>query len=128
MKTYPNPFVNNGKPAEEIACKKLLAITSRPTEKGFTDLYFLLQKMSLKKLLRLCKKKAPAYDEFLLLKSLVYWEELEKEKPVASKDDLKISWEEMKKYFEDITEEYVRQMQLETVRKNQIEKDKGIEK
>ncbi len=62
--------------AEDIGCMKLSAITSRSAEKDYVDLYFILQKISLRDLLALCAVKFPSIDANLLLKSLVYFEDI----------------------------------------------------
>lgn len=62
--------------AEDIGCMKLSAITSRSAEKDYVDLYFILQKISLRDLLALCAVKFPSIDTNLVLKSLVYFEDI----------------------------------------------------
>jgi predicted nucleotidyltransferase component of viral defense system len=84
----------------DIGCMKISAISSRGTKKDFIDLYFLCQKIiSLKELLKLFKKKYKSVDYNLMhiLKSLVYFEDAEKD-PLP-KMILPISWEEVKKFF-----------------------------
>jgi predicted nucleotidyltransferase component of viral defense system len=84
----------------DIGCMKISAISSRGTKKDFIDLYFLCQKIiSLKELLKLFKKKHKSVDYNLMhiLKSLVYFEDAEKD-PMP-KMILSVSWEEVKKFF-----------------------------
>jgi predicted nucleotidyltransferase component of viral defense system len=84
----------------DIGCMKISAISSRGTKKDFIDLYFLCQKIiSLKELLKLFKKKYKSVDYNLMhiLKSLVYFEDAEKD-PMP-KMIIPISWEEVKKFF-----------------------------
>ena len=86
--------------ARDIGCMKISAISSRGMKKDFIDLYFLCQKMiSLGELLKLFKKKYKSIDYNLMhiLKSLVYFEDAEKD-PLP-KMILPVSWEEVKKFF-----------------------------
>lgn len=64
----------------DIGCMKLSAITSRASYKDFVDLYFILQTVSLPELLRRCREKIPALDTNLVLKSLVYFGDVQEEK------------------------------------------------
>lgn len=63
----------------DIACTKLQTISMRGSKKDFIDLYFLLQKFSLKELLVYSKKKYAEsdYSETHILKSLVYFDDAE---------------------------------------------------
>lgn len=80
----------------DIACMKLDAISSRGSRKDFIDLYFLLKKISLEKLLELFNKKYKGieYNKLHLLKSLVYFKEAEEE-PMPKMIE-KVSWKEIK--------------------------------
>lgn len=62
---------------EDIAAMKLAAITGRGTKKDFIDIYFLLQKFSLKELMSFYHKKFADGSEFMVLKSLTYFEDAE---------------------------------------------------
>lgn len=64
---------------EDIAAMKLAAITGRGAKKDFYDLYFLLQIFSLSEILQFFKEKFPDGNEFLVLKSLTYFEDAEGE-------------------------------------------------
>jgi len=64
---------------EDIACMKLSAITSRATQKDYIDIFFLLKEFSLSELLTLTKQKFPSLDENVVLKSLVFFEDVIKE-------------------------------------------------
>jgi hypothetical protein len=63
----------------DIACMKFSAITGRASNKDYIDLYFILQDHSLKILLEKCSIKMPGLDPILILKSLVYFDDLEEE-------------------------------------------------
>lgn len=64
---------------EDIGCMKLSAITGRSSLKDYVDLYFILGRVPLTKLLELLKKKMPSLDTLLVIKSLVYFEDIVEE-------------------------------------------------
>lgn len=64
---------------KDIAAMKLNAIAGRGSRKDFIDLYFLLKKYSLKELLNFYKTKYLDGSEFMVLKSLTYFEDAETE-------------------------------------------------
>jgi Domain of unknown function (DUF1814). len=82
----------------DIGCMKLAAIVSRATNKDYIDLYFILQKISLSELLKKTEKKMPDLDINLVLKSLVYFNDLIIE-PIKYKHHRNISIEKIKNYF-----------------------------
>lgn len=81
---------------EDIACTKLLTISSRGSKKDFIDIYFILKKYSLAQLFDLLKKKYPAtdYNHIHILKSLVYFDDAEIQ--VMPRMHIDSSWEEVK--------------------------------
>jgi len=81
----------------DIACMKIVAISSRGSKKDFIDMFFLLKEFSLKKLLRLFDKKYKGikYNHVHILKGLTYFEESEKEPmPIIIGE---INWRDVKK-------------------------------
>ncbi|MBI4235120.1 nucleotidyl transferase AbiEii/AbiGii toxin family protein [Candidatus Peregrinibacteria bacterium] len=90
----------------EIGCMKLSAITGRATLKDYIDLYFILEKIKLAELLSLAQKKFPDLDTNLILKSLVYFEDLEKG-PIKFENNNKINIKEIKKFFEKKVKSYL---------------------
>jgi len=90
----------------DIACMKLDAVSSRGSRKDFIDLYFICQKINFVKLLKIFVKKYRSVDFSLIhiLKSLVYFEEAEKE-PMP-KMLQKISWSQIKKFFQETVKEF----------------------
>jgi predicted nucleotidyltransferase component of viral defense system len=83
----------------DIACMKLSAITSRGAKKDFVDLYVILQKHKLSELIEAFEKKYKGlrYNKLHLLKSLVYFEDADKD---PEPDYLvKLRWTEIKKYL-----------------------------
>jgi predicted nucleotidyltransferase component of viral defense system len=65
---------------QDIGCMKLSAIVSRATTKDYYDLYFILQDIKLEYLLQNTIKKYPELDINLVLKSIIYFEDIKPEK------------------------------------------------
>jgi len=63
---------------KDIAAMKLSAITGRGSKKDFLDLYFLLKEFSIGEMLDFYKRKYTDGSEFLVLKSLTYFADAEK--------------------------------------------------
>ncbi len=84
----------------DIACMKLDAISARGTKRDFIDLYFICQKEKLVKILKLFEKKFQKVDYNLafIQKSLVYF--INAEKDEMPKMIKKVSWGEVKRFFE----------------------------
>lgn len=80
----------------DIACMKLSAILSRSAAKDYIDLYFILQDMELDDLLALAQQKFPDIDINLILKSLVYFEDVQTE-PIIFKHQKDVDFETVKK-------------------------------
>lgn len=64
---------------QDIAAMKLAAITGRGTKKDMYDLYFLLQQFSLSQMLNLYETKYKDGSLFLVLKSLVYFDDADED-------------------------------------------------
>ncbi len=103
--SYPllNGFVIHSKTKlasiEDISCMKLSAVSSRGAKKDFVDLYYILKKLSLEKLIQLFKEKYRGIDYSLmhLLKSLIYFSDAESE---PNPDFLiETNWNEVKDYL-----------------------------
>lgn len=92
---------------EDIACMKLGAITGRATMKDYVDLYFILKTMSLSELFGHMKKKLPQLDISVVLKSMVYFDDVPEEslRLVGSE---KISFAEVKKTLIETVKKYQR--------------------
>jgi len=85
---------------KDIGAMKLNAISGRGSKKDFIDVYFLLKHFSLNQLLTFYNKKYPDGSEFLVLKSLQYFDDAEKEE--FPKMMLPISWDDLKtKIFQE---------------------------
>jgi predicted nucleotidyltransferase component of viral defense system len=84
---------------EDIAAMKLAAITGRGSKKDFIDLYFLLQRFSLKEMLNLYLKKYNEGSVFMVLRSLAYFDDAEEE--LMPKMFVDIKWEKVKETIID---------------------------
>ena len=89
----------------DIGCMKCSAITSRWVEKDYVDLYFILQNASLQKLLADCAKKYPALDTSVILKSLVYFDDVLHE-PIIFKEGHDVSFGNVKIFLKKVVAEY----------------------
>jgi len=91
---------------KDIAAMKLAAITGRGTKKDFVDLFFLLKQFSLSEMLGFYNQKYVDGSEFLVLKSLAYFDDAdEDEDPIMLKP---FDWNEIKKTIENHLKEYLK--------------------
>ena len=77
---------------KDIACMKLSAIVSRATNKDYIDLYFILQKINLAQLLSAVELKFKNLDTNLVLKSLVYFKDVQEE-PIRFISNHAVGWD-----------------------------------
>lgn len=91
----------------DIGCMKLSAISSRYVEKDYVDLYFILQDLSLSLLLEDFIKKYPNFDKSLILKSLVYFDDVLRE-PILFKEGHDVSFETVKTFLQKTVKEYLK--------------------
>lgn len=82
----------------DIACMKLAAIVSRAANKDYIDLYFILQEIKLETVLDKLRLKMPELDANLVLKSLVYFKDVNKE-PIKFKNNRNIDFKRIKDFF-----------------------------
>ncbi|MBD3300522.1 MAG: hypothetical protein GF347_04170 [Candidatus Moranbacteria bacterium] len=85
----------------DIALMKLNAITSRATSKDYIDLYFILKKYKLEELLIKLREKFPNLDEALVLKSLVYFDDIEEEE-IEFSDGFQVELSEVEGFLEKV--------------------------
>ena len=85
----------------DIGCMKLSAITGRATRKDYIDLHFILQRIPLQDLLALCAVKLPQLDRALILKALVFFDDLDSE-PILYTKDHAIPFEDVKKFLRQL--------------------------
>ena len=91
---------------KDIAAMKLAAITGRGTKKDFIDLFFLLKEYTFVEILNFYKDKYHDGSEFLVLKSLLYFEDAERnEEPKFFKQ---YNWDEIKKTITTTVENHIK--------------------
>jgi len=92
----------------DIAAMKMEAIASRGSYKDFIDIYFILQKYSLKDILGIVRQKFVNidYNETHLLKALTYFEDVKGSlKPKLIKP---VSWDKVAETIKSETENYIK--------------------
>jgi len=101
---YKNIYLAN---LRDISCMKLSAISNRGSKKDFIDLYFILQKIDLKKILNLFNKKYKNinYNRQHILKSLVFFTEADQDADPKMLE--KISWLNIKDNLKIILNRYL---------------------
>lgn len=89
---------------EDIAAMKISAITGRGSKKDFVDLFFLLKSITLPEIMDLFKMKYPESTDFLVYKSLCYFEDAD--------------IEPMPKMLKEVDWQFVKSSLVEEVRKH----------
>ena len=89
----------------DIACMKFSAITSRSLEKDYIDLYYVLQTYSLSTLLDNAKNKFPTIDISVILKSLVYFDDIIQE-PILFKEGFEVGIDSIEEFIKNKVIEY----------------------
>jgi hypothetical protein len=82
----------------DIGCTKLNAITGRSVNKDFVDLFYIFKQISLPELIVKAKQKMSELNENVVLKSLVYFDELQIE-PLEFLPGKEVNTEEIKKFM-----------------------------
>ncbi len=83
---------------EDIACMKLSAVLGRASNKDYIDLFYILQDYNLSDILKLFQKKFADTDINLVLKSLVYFDDVDIE-PIMFKHKKDIDFEKVKLFL-----------------------------
>ncbi len=88
---------------EDIAAMKVHALENRGTKRDFVDLYFLAKEFSLEQMLKFYDQKYGVLKEhlYIILRSMDYFAEAEIED--IPNMLIPISWEEVKKFFQNQT-------------------------
>lgn len=86
---------------EDIAAMKIVAIGQRGKHRDFIDIYYLIRKMGLSKLLRLTQQKYKEYNPYIYLRGLLYFTDAEKDKAKTRIEifDKSLTWPVVKKYI-----------------------------
>ena len=89
----------------DIACTKLITISSRGNKRDFIDLYFILEHYTLPQLFSALKKKyvAVEYNEVHILKSFVYFTDADKQ-PMP-RMLISVQWKEVKRRTQQVVRE-----------------------
>ena len=90
---------------KDITAMKLAAVTGRGTKKDFIDIYHLLSEFTLKEMLQFYSNMYPDGSEFLVLKSLTYFEDAEEE--VMPKLLKAVNWDEVKAKISTESDRYI---------------------
>lgn len=83
---------------EDIGCMKLSAIIGRKSNKDYIDIYYILQKVKLRYILDMARKKMPELDRNLVVKNLVYFKDIEAS-PIKFRNNNKVTLKEVEKYI-----------------------------
>ncbi len=100
---------------EDIAAMKIEALRTRGLKRDFVDIYFLIEKYGVKKILEFTQEKYPeAFNEYSCIVSLTYFEDAEKQEQGRKRIYIYsgITWPKIKKF---ITEE-VKKYQLSLIK------------
>lgn len=101
---------------EDIAAMKLIAISHRPAQRDYIDIFFLLQRFSLAEMFGYVGKKYKTFNRYFAMRALTYFEDIKREREEARAItvlDKHFSWEKAKR---KIIEE-VRAYQLRMLKK-----------
>ena len=90
---------------KDVGALKMAAITGRGTKKDFIDLYFLLQHYSLKELIGFYNSKYHDGSEFLVLKSLTYFDDANQDAEPFMLTP--VSWEKIRAEIIQVHNEYI---------------------
>ena len=95
----------------DIAAMKIHAIEDRGTRRDFVDVFFIAKKFTLNQMLEFYQKKYAVLDDHLysIIRSLDYFEDAQKESEMPKMIE-KISWEEVKAFFEGEVKRLSRKM------------------
>jgi len=86
---------------EDITAMKLVAVSQRGTKRDFVDVYYLIKKFGLPKILKLTDKKYPEFDVYCGLRGLMYFDDADNDKEIGRIKifDKKLKWVDVKKYI-----------------------------
>ena len=90
---------------EDIAAMKMIAIVQRGTYRDFVDMFYLLNKFKLEKVIDMTLQKYTTFDPYSGLRALVYFDDaedgVEDEKQRIEVLDKSLSWDKIKNYITD---------------------------
>ena len=83
---------------EDIAAMKIIAIVQRGTKRDFVDIYYLLKRYNLETLLKMTTQKYSAFNRYIGLRGLTYFEDAEIDKSRGRLELFeKLEWDSVKK-------------------------------
>jgi hypothetical protein len=93
---------------EDIAAMKIAAVVQRGVRRDFVDIFYLLQRYGIKDLVGWTIKKYPGYQQTLILKGLIYFDDAEEENLARGIKivDKSFSWEKAKQRIFEAVKAY----------------------
>jgi predicted nucleotidyltransferase component of viral defense system len=85
---------------EDISAMKVVAISQRGLKRDFIDIYFLMQKFGLKRILEFAKEKYRSFNPYVAIQGLLYFDDAERDPPSDRYRMLrKVDWKEIKRFI-----------------------------
>ena len=92
---------------EDIAAMKIIAIVQRGTRRDFVDVSALLKRYPLEALLRMTEKKYAAFNRYIGLRALTYFEDAEEESSRRQLGTLEpVAWDQIKQDMLEAVRQY----------------------
>ena len=94
---------------EDIAAMKLAAIIQRGARRDYFDLYVLIARFGLKRLLGFARRKYPGFNDYVALQALTYFEDADHDPEEARLAPfVPITWSRIKRSLEGTVREFIR--------------------
>ena len=93
---------------KDIAAMKMIAIAQRGKRRDFVDLYYLLQRFSLKEILRFTHEKYSHFDIYHGLRGLLYFEDADHDPTIERSMvfDRSLTWLKVKRHIVNAVKEF----------------------
>ncbi len=92
---------------EDISAMKVVAISQRGRQRDFIDIYYLINKLGLDKIISITEKKYPELDRYNALRGLLYFSDADKDREISRiKTSKDISWQKIKKFIQNQAKQY----------------------
>jgi hypothetical protein len=118
----------NVAPIKDLAAMKISAISQRGAKRDFIDLFYIMknQNMNLADVMAHFTEKFKSSNPNLIhfLKSLTYFEDADKQNSPAMKTP--VNWDEVKKFFLDKKNEFIKELENIGIEKNPITHPRGV--
>ncbi len=113
---------------QDITAMKLNAIAvSGQRVKDFIDIFYLLQKFTLEQMVGFYKEKYTQYNELTVLKSLVYFDDIDFSDWPVLVSEPGLRWETVKKRLETSVKDYLKQNLSFITKENTMNKERLTE-